>query len=171
MKIKGKLLLKNILIFIGLILLVSGKIFIREFNNLDEIWVFNTARCFANGLLPYRDFTIIITPLLSMIAGTILKIFGTELIVFRFLECFEVATILFVIYKILVKLKINKSISLLMTLVIYLAYSDIFAFDYNWAVLLITLLTVYMEIKFLKEEFSFKRDFILGMLVRFSNPI
>ena len=168
---KNKLLLKNILIYIGLILLVSGKIFIREFNNLDEIWVFNTARCFANGLLPYRDFTIIITPLLSMIAGTILRIFGTELIVFRFLECFEVATILFVIYKILVKLKINKSISLLMTLVIYLAYSDIFTFDYNWAVLLITLLTVYMELKFLKEEFSFKRNFILGMLVRFSNPI
>ena len=103
-----------------------------------------------------------------MIAGTILKIFGTELIVFRFLECFEVATILFVIYKILVKLKINKSISLIMTLVIY---SDIFTFDYNWAVLLITLLTVYMELKFLKEEFSFKRDFILGMLVRFSNFI
>ncbi len=168
---KNKLLLKNILIYIGLILLVSGKIFIREFNNLDEIWVFNTARCFANGLLPYRDFTIIITPLLSMIAGTILKIFGTELIVFRFLECFEVATILFIIYKILVKLKINKSISLLMTLVIYLAYSDIFTFDYNWAVLLITLLTVYMELKFLKKEISFKRDFILGMLVRFSNPI
>ena len=168
---KNKLLVKNILIYLGLILLVSGKIFIREFNNLDEIWVFNTARCFANGLLPYRDFTIIITPLLSMIAGTILKIFGTELIVFRFLECFEVATILFVIYKILVKLKINKSISLLMTLVIYLAYSDIFTFDYNWAVLLITLLTVYMELKFLKKEFSFKRDFILGMLVRFSNPI
>ena len=168
---KDKLLLKNVLIYIGLILLVSGKIFIREFNNLDEIWVFNTARCFANGLLPYRDFTIIITPLLSMIAGTILKIFGTELIVFRFLECFEVATILFVIYKILVKLKINRSISLLMTLVIYLAYSDIFTFDYNWAVLLITLLTVYMELKFLKAEFSFKRDFILGMLVRFSNPI
>ena len=168
---KNKLLVKNILIYLGLILLVSGKIFIREFNNLDEIWVFNTARCFANGLLPYRDFTIIITPLLSMIAGTILKIFGTELIVFRFLECFEVATILFVIYKILVKLKINKSISLLMTLVIYLAYSDIFTFDYNWAVLLITLLTVYMELKFLKAEFSFKRDFILGILVRFSNPI
>ena len=58
-----------------------------------------------------------------------------------------------------------------MTLVIYLAYSDIFTFDYNWAVLLITLLTVYMELKFLKEEFSFKRNFILGMLVRFSNPI
>ena len=168
---KNKLLVKNILIYLGLILLVSGKIFIREFNNLDEIWVFNTARCFANGLLPYRDFTIIITPLLSMIAGTILKIFGTELIVFRFLECFEVATILFVIYKILVKLKINRSISLLMTLVIYLAYSDIFTFDYNWAVLLITLLTVYMELKFLKAEFSFKRDFILGILVRFSNPI
>ena len=171
MKIRGKLLLKNILIFIGLILLVSGKIFIREFNNLDEIWGFNFARCFANGLLPYRDFNIIITPLLSMISGISLKIFESELIVLRFLECFEVATILFIIYKILVKIKINKSISLIMTLVIYLAYSDIFTFDYNWAVLLITLLTVYMELKFLKEEFSFKRDFILGMLVRLSNPI
>lgn len=171
MKIKDKLLLKNILIYVGLILLVSGQIFIREFDNLDEIWGFNFARCISEGLLPYKDFSIILTPLLPMISGIFLKIFGTELIVFRFLECFEVATILFVIYKILIKLKINKGISLIMTLVIYFAYSDIFTFDYNWAVLLITLLTVYMELKFLKEEFSFKRDFILGMLVRFSNFI
>ena len=110
---KKRKILIDALIYIGLILLVSGKIFIREFNNLDEIWGFNFARCIAEGMLPYKDFSIILTPLLPMISGQFLKIFGIELIVFRFLECFEVATILFMIYKILVKLDINKNISIL----------------------------------------------------------
>ncbi len=168
---KNKLLVKNILIYLGLILLVSGKIFIRELNNLDEIWGFNFARCISEGLLPYKDFSIILTPLLPMISGIFLKIFGTELIVFRFLECFEVATILFVIYKILGRLEINKGISLIAIIGIYVIYSDIFTFDYNWTVLLITLLTVYLELRFAKKEISYKRDFILGMLVRFGNII
>ena len=168
---KKKSFMKNLLIYIGLILLVSGRILIREFNNLNEIWGFNFSRCIAEGLLPYKDFSMILTPCLPMISGIFLKIFGTELIVSRFLECFEVATILFTTYKILEKLNINKSISLLSTIGIYLLYSDIITLDYNWAVLLITLLTVYFEIKFANREYSFKRNFILGILVRICNII
>ena len=168
---KNKALIRDICIFIGLILLTSGRIFIREFNNLDEIWVFNNARCFAEGLLPYRDFSIITTPLFPMLFGTFLKIFGTELIVSRFLECFEVAIVLFIIYKILLKLEVNKGISLFAIILIYLAYSEVFLFDYNWAVIIITLITMYLELKSMKNEFSFKRDFLLGIFVRISNFI
>lgn len=39
----------------------------RNLNNLDEIWNFNFARNIANGLIPYNDFNMLQTPLLSFI--------------------------------------------------------------------------------------------------------
>lgn len=110
---KDKKLLKNIFLYLGLAIMVSGSIFIQNLDNLDEIWVFNFAKCIADGLLPYRDFSIIITPLFPMVCAGFLKIFGNELLVLRILECLETAAILFTMYKIMERLKINKGIALL----------------------------------------------------------
>lgn len=108
-----KKLLKNIALFIGLIIIVSGHVFIQELLNLDEMWIYNFARCILNGLLPYKDFSIIITPLFPMISALLLKIFGDEMIVLRFAEVIEITTILFLSYKILRSLNLNKGISLI----------------------------------------------------------
>lgn len=45
---KGSCILKNILLFIGFIIITSGYIFVQELSNLDEIWVYNFARCILN---------------------------------------------------------------------------------------------------------------------------
>lgn len=47
-------------------------------------------------------------------------------------------------------------------------YSAVFSFDYNWAVLLVSLIVLYCELKNYKEylKFDFKRDLLLGILVR-----
>lgn len=47
-------------------------------------------------------------------------------------------------------------------------YSSVFCYDYNWAVLLVSLIVLYCELKNYKEDlkFEFKRDFLLGILVR-----
>lgn len=55
----------------------------------------------------------IITPLFPYIGALILKIFGDELIVLRVFECLEIAGVFFLVYKIMLKLKINKGISLI----------------------------------------------------------
>lgn len=47
-KIENKPMIKNILIYLGLILLVSGGVFVQEISSLDEVWVFNFGRCIAN---------------------------------------------------------------------------------------------------------------------------
>ena len=72
--------LKNIGLFLGLVIIVSGNVFIQELANLDEMWVYNFARCILDGLLPYKDFSIIITPLFPIISAIFLKIFGKRIL-------------------------------------------------------------------------------------------
>ncbi len=105
--------LKNIALFAGLVIIVSGNIFIQELLNLDEMWVYNFARCILNGLLPYKEFSIIITPLFPMISAIFLKVFGDEMVVLRIAEAFEIAAILFMSYKILKVAKVSNGISII----------------------------------------------------------
>ncbi len=113
---KDKKWLKDILIYLGLAVIVSGNVLNQPLGNLDEAWVYNFARCISEGLLPYKDISMIITPLFPMICAGFLKIFGNELLTMRILECFETAAILFMIYKIMQRLKINEGIALCLTL-------------------------------------------------------
>lgn len=113
-KMKNKEKLKNILLYLGLFVLVSGSVLVQKINNLDEIWLYNFSRVLADGRVLYKDISLILTPLFPCICAVFLKIFGNELIIFRILECIQVSAILFVIYKIMLTLKINKGISLIL---------------------------------------------------------
>ena len=114
-KIKCKNLIKNIAFFLGLTLMVSSHVFTQSLSNMDEIWIYNIARCMADGLLPYRDISMVITPLFPYVCSIILSLFGNEIIVLRFFECFEIAGILFMIYKIMRRLKIKGAVSIILT--------------------------------------------------------
>lgn len=72
--------------------------------------------------MPYRDISMIITPLFPYICSIFLKIFGDEIIVMRILEIFMTSLILFCVYKILIRLKINEGIALtlIFRLVLYI---------------------------------------------------
>lgn len=113
---KNKQLLKNILIYLGLTLMVSGYIFPQYLDSLDEIWIYNFARGIANGLLPYKDISMIVSPLFPMICALFLKIFGNEMIVLRAIEVLVTASILFTLYQIMKRLNTNKGIALLITI-------------------------------------------------------
>ena len=103
---KSKNLLIDIAIILGFMLIISGNVFVQQFSNLDEIWIYNFGRCIINGLLPYKDFSIIITPLFAYISASFLKIFGDEMIVLRFAEVLQTALILFMSYKVLERLNV-----------------------------------------------------------------
>ena len=161
---------KNILIIALFIFMLSSNILPKEVNNLDELWNYNFARNIANGLEPYKDFNIIITPLIPMLCGLILKIFGEQLIIMRIIGIFLNSAILFMVYKILKHLKINKYFSMLCTLIIYGIYYNYFCIDYNFAILFIILLTIYLELKNLDKtgnllKLNIKKDILLGILV------
>ena len=100
---KGKNIeiLKDIVVIFFIFVICLSNIFGSTYSNLDEIWNFNFARNVSNGLVPYKDFNMVPTPLLSLICGGFFKIFGQELIVMRSLAVVFLTSIFFIVYKIL----------------------------------------------------------------------
>ena len=50
---------------------------------LDELWNYGFSYNISNGLIPYKDFNMIVTPLFPMIGAIFLMIFGKSLVVFH----------------------------------------------------------------------------------------
>lgn len=170
MKVKFNRRNKEIVIFIVIFILLTAVMIVRKVGNLDELWNFNFAKNVSEGRLPYRDFNIVQTPLLPIICGIILRIFGSELFIMRIIGILLNTFILFVGYKILKQLKINNYFIYLSLIGIYYIYYDNFSIDYNFAILLIILITIYIELKSINQGQSIlkdnvKHDILLGILV------
>lgn len=156
--------LKNLAVFCILAIIIAGIILPRELNNLDEIWNFNFARNIANGLVPYKDFNMVQTPLLSIICGMILRVFGTELFIMRILAVILCSFIMFSAYKILEKLEIPTTLKYAFLIFTIFLYEEYFCIDYNFAVLWIILLVTLLELKNVEKKSS-KLNFFSGILV------
>lgn len=162
MKQKTKEIIFNIGYILFLLIAFLGIVLPRNLQNLDEIWNFNFARNIANGLLPYKDFNMLQTPLLSFILGGIFKIFGTELIVARVVAGILGTAIIFMSYKILQRLGLNKKWSVLSSVLMIFFIKDNFNIDYNYAILLVTLILIYLELGDYKK--SPKYNILIGVL-------
>ena len=73
-------IIENFVVFVFIFLFCFSIIFSNSIGDLDELWNYNFARNVAEGLIPYKDFNMIVTPLLSIICAIILKITFNELI-------------------------------------------------------------------------------------------
>ena len=162
---------KEWIIVIALLFILASIIIIRPLNDLDEIWNYNFARNIADGKMPYKDFNMIQTPLVPILCSVFLNIFGNELIVMRILAIILCTLILFITYKILQKLKVNKHLNF--TFIIFLIYilKDHFRIDYNFFVLLNVLIIIYIELKLISDIKSNEdilitsnKDIFLGIL-------
>lgn len=161
---------KNIIIFFIIAIIVASPILTNKVNNLDELWIYNFSRNISEGKLPYKDFSVMQMPLLFIICGTVLKIIANELIVMRILAIILNASIFFMTYKILEQLKINKYCIILYTIICYKMFSACVCIDYNFSILLIALIAMYLEFKELEKNkkiiiYNKKKDFCLGILV------
>ena len=155
--------IQNITVFLTIILYFASNILIRNVSNLDELWNYNFANNIANGLIPYRDFNMVTTPLLPIICGIILKIFGQELIVMRIINIILNSSIVFLTYKIMETLQIKKYLIYILLIALCYTLKDYIMMDYNFVSALITLIIVYLEIKNYKNE-KVKYQIIIGIL-------
>ena len=144
---KNKKNIKEILLFILIGMFFTSSILIRRASNLDELWNYNFASNIANGLVPYKDFNMVVTPLLSIIGGMFLTISGKELLIFRSLNIALNTTIIFLMYKIMDKLKIRKYLTLILLFLLTYVYKEYAMFDYNFAVSFVSLIILYLELK------------------------
>lgn len=160
----------NIVLFCMIFITSISVILLKRVDDLDELWNYNFARNISMGLVPYRDFSMVVTPLFSFFSGIILKVMTNQfLIVWRMCAAFSVTVILYVIYKIFNLLNIKKEVCVIYLSIIFLLFQNIISFDYNWASLFLALIILYNEIKFYKKNNSIlkaeiKTDLILGIL-------
>ena len=122
----------NCLLYLLMVLTIFGIIILKPIDNLDELWNYNFARNMANGLVPYKNFSMLQMPLLPIICGIILRIISNELIIMRIIAAFMCAGILYCSYTILNKFNIKKEISIIFVFLIGWLLKDYFCIDYNF---------------------------------------
>ena len=88
---------KSIIFFGAMFIAILSVILLKPLLDLDEIWNFNCARNISDGLIPYKDFNMVATPLMPIICGIGLLIFGKELIVMRVFAVILMCLIFFII--------------------------------------------------------------------------
>ena len=157
---------KEIFIIIAIFILLLSMILPDNLGDLDELWNYNFARNILDGKLAYQDFNMLQTPLLPLASSMFLKIFGNELLVMRMLAVILCTAIFFLEYKILKRLNVNSYVSLIFTLFTMYLFQEHVRIDYNFAVLLIILILLYIELKPKEKiiENNTKKDLIIGIL-------
>ena len=160
----------NILVIIFIFIIVFSIIIVKPVSNLDEIWNYNTARVISEGLIPYRDVSMITTPLLPMLTSIFLKIIANELIISRILAGILWTGILYTIYKIFENLFKEDNAALISTALIGILCRNIYCIDYNVAVLFIALIILYQELKNeTMQKYDKKKEFGIRNIGRISN--
>lgn len=116
---------------------------------LDEIWNYGFAYNISNGLVPYRDFNMIITPFYSFILSAFIIAFGHHLWSMHILNAIMITIMLFVIYS-----KIGKKILLYIPVLLLYSYPG-----YN----LCSLFLIIILISICEDEFQ-NKEFLIGIL-------
>ena len=165
-KEKIKAISKDFILFIFIAVMVFSIIAINPISNLDEIWNYNTARAITQNLIPYKDISMITTPLLPMITALFLKLIANEVIVSRVLASVLWGGVLFSIFKILKLLIKEENTCLIITALLGLLFRDCYCIDYNILSLMFSLIILYIELKNIdKPHFeNNKNDFLIGIL-------
>lgn len=156
---------KDILLSLLIFIAVFSIIIIRPVGDLDEIWNYNTARAISEGLVPYKDISMITTPLLPMVTSIFLKLIANEVIISRILAALMWTGILFTIYKTFKLLFKEENISLICTGLIGILCRDLYCIDYNITVLFIAIIIIYIELKNLNVN-NLKKDFLIRNISR-----
>ena len=134
--------------------------------DLDEVWNYNTANAFAMGLIPYKQISMITTPLLPMINSIFLKIVFNGIITYRVVMGIVFALIVLFIYLIIRELSSKGLLSYICAFFIGTLLINKFLLDYNYLFLLIVLMIAFLEVRDLKknENFNFNHNLCVGLL-------
>ena len=158
---------KEILLFCFVFISIFFTIIVKPIADLDELWNYNAARAISMGLIPYKDISMITTPLLPIIASVFLKVIANEVIVTRILASLIGTTIIIYIYKIFSKLLKEENITLIATALIGILFRNIYASDYNLLVVLLALIILYSEIKMHEKDekqINYFKHLLIGLL-------
>lgn len=148
-KIINKIKEKDIDIILMLIIIITPLIVLTPIEVGDEIWNFGFVYKMSNGLLPYKDLNIIVTPLFHIIGVVFLKVFGKSLLSFKIYNIVICLTTYFTMFKIFKNLNIKKENSIIYLLLIFLITSGIAdsGANYNLLAIEFVLITILLVVK------------------------
>lgn len=161
-----KFIKKDFCIYLFFLLFVTSIYIVRPISNLDELWNYNFARQISEGLIPYRDISIIVTPFASFVSSIFLNI-SDELIIMRILGIILSTSTFYMMYIILKNLTNKKIYSLIFSLITLIGTSEVLAYDYNNLAVLEVLIILYIEIVKNKKDIHILQnniDFLIGIL-------
>ncbi len=118
--------------------------------NMDLMWNYGFSANISNGLLPYKDFYMVITPFFPFIVGNIMKIIGTNFITFYLINSCLITFFMYIISK------LNKNIMIPMFLAIMFVCEP----NYNLMCIIFLFLILYLE---KKKSNDYLIGFILGL--------
>lgn len=118
---------------------------------IDEIWVYGFTNNIYTGLIPYKDFNIIIPPLYYFIMVIPFYLFGSSMLTFHIENALIITFLLYLVYKL-----IDKKIILILPFLIFPL--NITFPNYNFLLLVLFVLLLYLE----KEK---KSDFLIGIVL------
>lgn len=146
---KGKYIkiFKLVLLFIFFLV---WNLFINRLN-LDEIWNYGFAHSLYKGLIPYRDFNMVLTPLYPFIMSIFFHIFGSNILVLHVVQCIIIVMTFYILNKLL------GSKSYIFILLLCFPLSITYP-SYNFFLLFLSLLIILCE----KDN---KNDYLIGFLL------
>lgn len=117
----------------------------------DEIWNYGFSYNISNGLIPYKDFNLVITPIYPLLGALFISIFGNTLLVFHIFNSI-ICTLIFYFMK-----KINSNIYYLGYILLLLnSYPS-----YNILCILLLYILIYLDTK---KTNNYLIGIILGIL-------
>ncbi len=159
--------LKLIVIFVLCTFLLFILNISRNYLDFDDSLNYHFIRGILNGLVPYNDLNIIITPLFHYVGALFLLVFGSSVYIFYLYGSMIVASIFLLIYMIFEKkiddIYLRRMFYVLLLLFLYVLSSP----NYNTLFFIFTILIILIEI-FNNFKSSYLKHFVIGVLLGLS---
>ena len=147
-----KKIIKNSLIFLSLLIVVFTINYFFIHVNMDEVWTYGFSYNITEGLVPYRDFNMIVLPFHTSFIALLMLIFGNSFLIYHIICATIVSSILYYVSK---KIGYFKA----MLLAIYFFVFEV-AYFYNVFIALSLILILCIE------ESSYKyNDLLISLLI------
>ena len=145
MNLKNKRVL-NIFYYLLIFLFILFGILKIKLGQMDELWNFSFAKNISNGLLPYKDFNVIVTPLSMFVNSLFLRI-DSSLISFRILYFIYYILMVYILDRIIELLEIKRIFKyILLFIIMYLLLQESYL-NYNFIQLILILVLIYLSLK------------------------
>lgn len=131
--------------FIAFLLMAVSLAVFRQLGNVDEIWNYNFGSNMASGLVPYRDFNLLQTPVFAAIHGIVLALFGKQLLVTRILGALLFAGICQILYLAGGRMGAKGALRWILPAVFLLLFKYNVFFEYSCLILFCMLCLLYID--------------------------